>query len=227
MLDIYSNMKESLPETLNDRIAQRVRDLRAASGLSLDALAAPCGISRSMISLIERGASSPTAVLLENLASGLGVPLAALFDAPRPSADPVARAAGQPAWRDPHSGYVRRNVSPSGVGSQIQIVEVHFPAGARVAYETGPREAVVHQQVWLLEGALEVAVGDTVHRLAQGDCLAMVLDRPVGFHNPGRKAARYAVVEIARDDGAARTRIRVHVYDLDARGWFVAGIERL
>jgi transcriptional regulator with XRE-family HTH domain len=75
-------MEESAPDSLNDRIAQRVRDLRAASGLSLDALATHCGISRSMISLIERGESSPTAVLLEKLASGLGVPLAALFDAP-------------------------------------------------------------------------------------------------------------------------------------------------
>ena len=91
-------MEETPATSLNDRIAQRVRDLRATSGLSLDALATHCGISRSMISLIERGESSPTAVLLEKLASGLGVPLAALFDAPRPSADPVARAADQPSW---------------------------------------------------------------------------------------------------------------------------------
>jgi len=187
-------MQETTPDSLNERIAQRVRDLRAACGLSLDALASHCGISRSMISLIERGESSPTAVLLEKLASGLGVPLAALFDAPQPSPSPVARAADQPAWRDPHSGYVRRNVSPSGVGSQIQIVEVQFPAGARVAYESGPREPVMHQQVWVLEGAIEVGLGADVHRLVAGDCLAMVLDRPITFHNPGQVAARYAVV---------------------------------
>ena len=187
-------MEEPVAANLNDRIAQRVRDLRASSGLSLDALAAHCGISRSMISLVERGESSPTAVLLEKLASGLGVPLAALFDAPQPSASPVARAADQPSWTDPHSGYVRRNVSPSGVGSQIQIVEVHFPPKARVAYETGPREPVMHQQIWVLEGTLDVTVGDDRHRLGPGDCLAMVLDRPVSFHNPTRVTARYAVV---------------------------------
>ncbi len=187
-------MEESPPDTLNDRIAHRVRDLRAACGLSLDALATHCGISRSMISLIERGESSPTAVLLEKLASGLGVPLAALFDAPQPSASPVARAADQPSWRDPHSGYVRRNVSPSGVGSQIQIVEVVFPAKARVSYETGPREPVMHQQVWVIEGAIDISVGAERHRLGTGDCLAMVLDQPIMFHNPHKLAARYAVV---------------------------------
>lgn len=187
-------MREPDPASLNDRIAQRVRDLRTACGLSLEALAAHCGVSRSMISLIERGESSPTAVLLEKLASGLGVPLASLFDPPRPTADPVARAADQPSWRDPHSGYVRRNVSPSGVGSLIQIVEVDFPPAARVAYETGAREPLVHQQVWVLAGAIEITVGERLHQLAEGDCLAMVLNRPVSFHNPHRKAARYAVV---------------------------------
>jgi transcriptional regulator with XRE-family HTH domain len=188
-------MKEDTAASpLNDRIARRVRDLRAAAGLSLEALAAHCGISRSMISLIERGESSPTAVLLEKLASGLGVPLAALFDPPEPSPSPVARAAEQPSWKDPHSGYVRRNVSPAGVGSQVQIVDVHFPPGARVAYETGPREPVMHQQVWVIEGVIEVTVGADRHRLEAGDCLAMILDRPIAFHNPGRATARYAVV---------------------------------
>ena len=89
---------------------------------------------------------------------------------------------------------MRRNVSPSGVGSQIQIVDVTFPARARVSYETGPREPVMHQQVWVIEGAIDITVGDERHRLSAGDCLAMVLDQPIAFHNPHKVAARYAVV---------------------------------
>lgn len=187
---------ESTP-SLNDRIAQRVRDLRAARGLSLDALATHCGVSRSMISLIERGESSPTAVLLEKLATGLGVSLASLFDAPAPApepASPVSRFADQLQWRDPHSGYVRRNVSPGGFASPIQVVEVLFPPKARVAYETAAREPVIHQQVWVLDGVIELTVGDDRHRLSTGDCLAMVLDRPMSYYNPTRKTTRYAVV---------------------------------
>ncbi|MCJ0762435.1 helix-turn-helix domain-containing protein [Variovorax terrae] len=187
-------MNDTTGTDLNQRIAQRVGGLRAARGLSLDALAAQCGVSRSMISLIERGESSPTAVMLDKLATGLGVPLASLFDAPEPAANPVARLADQPPWRDPHSGYVRRNVSPSGVGSPLQIVEVSFPPQARVAYETGAREPLVHQQIWVLDGRIEVTLGDDRHRLEAGDCLAHRLDRPVTYHNPTRRTARYAVV---------------------------------
>lgn len=192
---------------VNQRIAERVRDLRAGQGLSLDGLAVKSGVSRSMISLIERGESSPTAVVLERLAAGLGVMLASLFDTPaaevRAPGGPVARRDDQPEWQDPASGYRRRNVSPPGVPQPMQIVEVRFPPGGRVAFETGGRDRRVHQQVWVLDGAIDVTLGAERHRLRQGDCLAMQLDRPTMFHNPTRKPARYAVV-IASEPHARR-----------------------
>lgn len=196
-------MEDRLERDFNQRIARQARELRAARGLTLAALAERSGVSRSMISLIERGESSPTAVLLERLATGLNVPLASLFEAPGPAPEPVARRADQPRWRDPASGYIRRNVSPAGFPSPIRIVEVEFPAGARVAFDTGARDMRVHQQVWVLEGAIDVRVGEDRHQLRAGDCLAFVLDRPTAFHNRTRKRARYAVV-VASEPGMTR-----------------------
>jgi transcriptional regulator with XRE-family HTH domain len=188
MLEYRSSMQET-----HVRIGARVRELRGGRGLSLDALAGRSGVSRSMISLVERGEASPTAVVLEKLAAGLGVALASLFDAPaQASTGPVVRRAEQPEWEDPGSGYRRRNVSPAG--HPLQLVEVHFPAGARVAFEHVARERAPHQQVWVLEGSIVVALGDEQHRLDAGDCLAMTLDRPTLFHNPTPVPARYAVV---------------------------------
>lgn len=202
MLDTPSNMTEAA--SLHDSIAQTVRELRAARGLSLEALATRSDVSRSMISLIERAEASPTAVVLEKLATGLGVPLAALFEASAPpAADPVTRRLDQPVWRDPQSGYTRRNVSPGLARSPIRIVEVSFPAGAHVAYETGEREPRVHQQVWVLEGSIDVILGDERYRLEIGDCLALQLDRPTAFSNDTQRDARYAVVLVS--DSARRT----------------------
>jgi transcriptional regulator with XRE-family HTH domain len=207
MVDIVSIIMEAIASDLNERIAERVRELRATRGLSLDALASRSGVSRSMISLIERGESSPTAVVLEKLAAGLGVMLASLFDAPAAASQtpsgPVARRDDQPQWQDPASGYLRRNVSPPGVPQPMQIVEVQFPPGSRVAFETGARDARVHQQVWVLEGVIDVTLGAERHRLRTGDCLAMQLDRPTMFHNPTRKPTRYAVVS-ATDTSSRR-----------------------
>lgn len=183
---------------LHLRIAGRVRELRTRRDMSLDTLAQASGVSRAMISLIERGESNPTAVVLEKLAGGLGVALSSLFDAPAVGSsgpiEAVARRDDQPRWEDPASGYTRRSVSPPGDAQPIRIVEVNFPSGAVVAFEASVREVRVYQQVWVLEGTIDITLGTDRHRLREGDCLAMNLDRPTTFHNPKKKGARYVVV---------------------------------
>jgi transcriptional regulator with XRE-family HTH domain len=177
------------------RIARRVRELRDAHGYSLDALAERSGVSRSNISLIERGQSSPTAAVLDKLAAGLGVTLASLFEvsrAPAAEPSPMARVAEQPVWTDPASGYIRRNLSPAA-RSALQLVDVIFPAGQRVAYDGAAREPEIHQQVWMIDGVMELTVGEVQWRLETGDCLAMRLDRPIVYRNPTRKPSRYLV----------------------------------
>jgi transcriptional regulator with XRE-family HTH domain len=179
---------------ITQRIGRRLHELRSAAGLSLDALAHKSGVSRSNISLIERGQSSPTAVVLDKLSGALGVSVASLFEAgPAPAApSPLARVADQPVWKDPASGYVRRNVSPSGA-SPLQLVDVIFPPGQRVAFETSERDADIHQLVWMIDGSMEIAHGEDAWQLNPGDCLAVRLDAPMRFHNPGTKPARYLV----------------------------------
>lgn len=189
---------------VNARIAARVKGLRAEQGLSLDALAARCDVSRSMLSLVERGESSPTAVVLEKIATGLGVALASLFEDPAAARRPVARCADRTAWRDPASGYTRRNISPPNFASPIQIVDVELPAGAHVAYETGMRDAPIHQQIWVREGRLEVTLGDASYQLAEDDCLAMQLDAPISYRNRTRKPVRYVVVIAAERARSSR-----------------------
>ena len=192
-----SSIMEETESSLNQRLGERLSELRAKRRLSLDALAKKSGVSRSMISLIERGESSPTAVLLDKLAAGLGTSLGALFDAPaeteKVAPGPVARRKEQPLWQDPESGYLRRNVTPPGVPQPMQIVEVHFPPGRRVAFENA-RNVRMDQQVWVLEGVMDITLGKVRHRLREGDCLAMQVDSPILFHNPTRKPARYVVV---------------------------------
>jgi transcriptional regulator with XRE-family HTH domain len=189
---------------INARIAGRVRALRTDLRMTLDALAEKCHVSRSMISLVERGESSPTAVVLDRIATGLGVPLATLFDDASASASPVSRRDDRTPWRDPQSGYVRRNISPANFPSPMQIVEVVLPAGARVAYDNGARDVGIHQQVWVQEGSIEVTLGSVTYRLAEDDCLAMQLTAPTAYRNRTRKPARYLVIIVSERSRASR-----------------------
>ena len=178
----------------------RIRALRAERSLTLDALAGLAGVSRAMLSRIERGDSSPTAQLLVKVCGGLGITLSALFAAAETPPNPLSRHAGQPTWRDPATGYVRRNVSPAGTGSSVDIAEVEFPAGASVAFDNR-RAAGTDQHVWVLDGTLELDVAGEAFRLEAGDCLMMRFGQPVAFRNPTARPVRYAVII---STGAAR-----------------------
>jgi transcriptional regulator with XRE-family HTH domain len=184
---------------INEQLARRLVQLREELGLSIAQLADRSGVSRAMISRIERAESSPTATVLNKLSIGLGTLLPNLFGAesyaePRlQQRDPVASRKGQPEWRDPDTGYRRRTLTPATAAQPLQLSEIHFPPGARVTFENAFGDAKVMQQVWMLDGSLELRLGKEVTQLKSGDCMAMTLDRPITFHNPGKKDARYLV----------------------------------
>jgi transcriptional regulator with XRE-family HTH domain len=175
-------------------IADNLRAARMTRNLTLDGLARRSGVSRAAISKIERGEVSPTAAILARLAAALDISMAALFGDGGGNGPALRRHSEQRVWRDPASDYERRNVSPSAADGVADIVDVHFPAGARVTFDNHAASPSLEQQVWLLAGVMELTVGDAVTTLNAGDCLHMRLDAPTTFHNPGPTPARYAVV---------------------------------
>ncbi len=177
---------------LNRRIAHHVRSLRGELELSIEELAEQSGVSRSTISLIERAETSATAVVLDRIAAALGCTITEFFEHDEAPENPLAKRGEQQKWRDPESGYVRRVLSPSHFDSPIELIEVTFPAGARVAYAAMPGRDL-HQQLWIVSGAMEVRVGEEKFSLSTGDCLATKVGDTVVYTNPHSKDARYIV----------------------------------
>ncbi|QNK66779.1 helix-turn-helix domain-containing protein [Variovorax sp. PAMC26660] len=174
-------------------IATRLLALRQAQGLSLAELAERSGVSKAMISKVERAQSSPTAVLLGRLAAGLGVPLAQLLTEDKAQPQRLRARAAQETWRDPEAGYLRRQVAERHAGSGVELVEVELPRSAQVSYPRWSGKPY-RQCLWMLEGALRVDYGDERFELAPGDCLDFGVDRPLVFKALGRSACRYLLV---------------------------------
>jgi transcriptional regulator with XRE-family HTH domain len=192
---INSNILEFMSNNesdLNQRIALRVRELRGELGLSIEALAGHSGVSRSMISLIERAETSATAVVLDRIAAALGYTITVFFEHDEAPENPLSKRTEQQKWRDPESGYVRRRLSPPHFESPLELIEVTFPAGARVAYAATPGRDL-HQQLWVVSGAMEIRVGNESFSLSAGDCLATKVGETVVYTNPHAKDARYII----------------------------------
>jgi transcriptional regulator with XRE-family HTH domain len=148
-----------------------------------------------MISRIERGEASPTAQLLSRLCAALDLTLSAFFAFSEEDGDPLSRREDQVVWRDPETGYQRRAVSAPNTASRVEVIDVEFPPGARIAYPPETAKAGMTQHVWLFSG--QSAHDDrhgAVHDLAPGDCLYMSITEGHVFENPGTEPAHYAVV---------------------------------
>jgi transcriptional regulator with XRE-family HTH domain len=182
---------------LDTRLASRIRDERAARAWSLADLAQRSGVSKAMISKIERGESSPTATLLGQLSGAFGITLSTLLARAEAAASSrIARASEQAVWQDPETGLRRTSVSASG-SEVIDIVRCELPPGQSIAY---PASAYVFidQQIYVLKGTLHFSEGSEVHTLRTGDCLQLGTPADCRFENRERAACTYLVVVARR-----------------------------
>lgn len=179
--------------SIEQHIASGLKRRREQLGLSVNDLAKRAGVSRAMISKIERMEASPTAVLLGKLCSGLAMTLSSLIaNAEQTPQPPVVRAADQPVWRDPRTGMRRTKLTPLGARSAVEIVRIELPGRREVQYPA-PR-LPYEQQIVMLDGDLSVHVGSEQFHLSPGDCMHMLLETRISFTNPQSKTCHYLVV---------------------------------
>ena len=176
------------------QLAQRIRLERDLRDWSLADLAERSGVSRAMISRIERQEVSPTAAILGRLAAAFDLTLAALLLRAE-GADRLSRATAQPLWRDPATGYVRRQVF-SRPDHPLEIVRVELPPGQKVSFPAWSY-AHIRQAVWVQQGALVIVEGETRHQLGVGDCLGFGPPSAITFANESAVPCHY-VVALAR-----------------------------
>jgi transcriptional regulator with XRE-family HTH domain len=159
-------------------------------------LATRSGVSRAMISKIERCEAKPTASLLGKLSAAFGLPLSLLLARVEGGPSRLARAKSQLWWTDPEMGYRRRAISPPSDGL-LQLTEVELPPQARVIFPAAAY-TFIHQQIWVLDGRLTFREGVDVHELAAGDCLTLGPPAECSFENGTRRVCRYVVLVVRR-----------------------------
>ncbi|WP_369386758.1 helix-turn-helix domain-containing protein [Streptomyces sp. CG1] len=187
----------NIVDPLVERIAARVRTERERRRWTLAQLADASGVSQAMISRIERGESNPTAVVLGKLSAAFQLSVASLLALAEGTQDGfegatgVRRGTDTAEWRDPATGYRRRQIT--GPHFPAEIAEIRLPAGARVPYPAAAF-AFVRQVVWVLDGQLTFHDGDTVHELGAGDTIELGQPAERVFANATDTECRYAVI---------------------------------
>ncbi|WP_033332190.1 helix-turn-helix domain-containing protein [Streptomyces novaecaesareae] len=178
----------------DERLAQRIAELRLERGWTLEELARLADVSRSTLSRVERAEVSPTAALLGRLCAVYGRTMSRLLAEVEAGPARLVRAGDQQVWRDETTGFVRRSVSPPHGSLRAEMIEGRLPAGADIAYDRACVPGREHH-LWLFEGRLELTVDGEAQLLAAGDCLRYV-SGTTRFRSLGPDEARYALVAV-------------------------------
>ncbi len=165
-------------------LGERIRRERVERGLSLDELAEKSGVSRSMLSAVERGEKVPTVLVLDRIATGLDTSLARLLGEERRARVIVLRDGQHNVACDP-SGWERRILSPVLPGVEFEFMRTTIlpgvDAGVFNPHASGSREYVAIER-----GTLRLTIDGTPYLLRAGDSIYYDGDCAHGFANPGR-----------------------------------------
>jgi transcriptional regulator with XRE-family HTH domain len=186
----------TLIDDITLKIAARIRGERTARRWSLDDLAERSQVSKAMISKIERAEASPTATLLGRLSGAYGLTLSTLLAEAEAQRNGPVRRADQPVWRDPATGYVRRQIA-APARFPVELTEVSLPAGASVSFPAASY-AFISQIIWMLAGRLTFVEGSVTHTLIPGDSLVLGEPADCTFRNEGPAVCTYLVVVLRK-----------------------------
>jgi XRE family transcriptional regulator, regulator of sulfur utilization len=185
-------------------LGKRIQDLRGERGMTLQDLARASSVSVSMLSAVERGQKAATVTVLDRIASGLGISLAALIAAATGSGVIVRRAAEQDVIDEP-GGWQRTILTPVVAGVNFEWLRTVLPAecdaGWYPAYAPGSHEFVVVDS-----GILRLRLDGREIDLNAGDSVYFAADARHGYANPGTAPCIYHVAAIImrpRRQGAA------------------------
>jgi len=172
--------------------------LRQAQQLSLDDLSRRAGVSKSMLSQIERNLTNPTVAVLWRLANALGVNLADFLANGAASAPAPAIAVVQPhaipALKSPDGRCELRILGPIDLAGKFEWYELTIQPGGVLASE--PHDAGTQEHLSVLSGSMTVRAADDEKKLKHGDTARYGADVAHAIANPGKSAATALLVVI-------------------------------
>jgi XRE family transcriptional regulator, regulator of sulfur utilization len=192
--------KPTLPLSEPPRVGDTLSALRQSRALSLDALSQQAGVSKSMLSQIERAQANPTVAVVWRLANALGVSMAELLGSPPASAEPAIRLTptqATPSLRSPDGLCELRILGPIELAGQFEWYELRMQPGGKL--ESQAHEPGTQEHLTLISGTLQVHSAEESLRLKPAETARYAADRPHSLINPGKYAATAWLVVVHPD----------------------------
>ncbi|HEY1048961.1 MAG TPA: XRE family transcriptional regulator [Prosthecobacter sp.] len=193
-----TSIPETSPEAINENLGKRVKKLRADRGWSLEELATASGVSRSMLSEIEREKANPTLTVTFRIARAFGLTLQELIEAAEASASKiqVIRANDRAQVYRSDKQCEIRTLSPLNLEKDVEFYELTLRPGG--ALRSQPHFEGTREFLTVEEGSVRIESDQDVEELTKGDSGTYRVDVPHAIVNTGKDEALVFLVVIYR-----------------------------
>lgn len=176
-----------------EQLGARLHELRRQRQLTLQELAERSGVSRAMLSKIERGEKMPTVVLALHIAQALGLTMSQLLGVVEQRAVVLLPKRQQLVYRDPESGIERQLLSPPFEGQHLEFLHYILPESITIG-EVPAHPRGVEKYILVEQGQLCVSIADQEYLLEAGDVLYFEANTPHRYENRGSGRCSYYLV---------------------------------
>jgi transcriptional regulator with XRE-family HTH domain len=189
---------ESSPEAINENLGKRVKKLRGDRGWSLEELANVSGVSRSMLSEIEREKANPTLTVTFRIARAFGLTLQELIESAEASASKiqVIRASDRAQVFRSDKQHEIRTLSPLNLEKDVEFYEVTLRPGG--ALRSQPHFEGTREFLTVEEGSVRIESDQDTDELTKGDSGTYRADVAHAIVNTGKADALVFLVVIYR-----------------------------
>ena len=187
-----------VPTNAPPEVGATLQRLRLARGLTLEDLSRIAGVSKSMLSQIEREKANPTIAITWRLANALGVALGELLTAETREVEPirVLDAHETPTLPGVHAGYVLRILGPMDLAGKYEWYELTLAPGGELASQA--HDPGTGEHLTVLHGALEVEIGTVKKKIRSGATARYLADQDHLIRNAGKTEAKALLVVVHR-----------------------------
>lgn len=193
-------------DPVGQAFGDRVRSLREQADLTLEQLSKLSGVSRAMLSQVERGGKSPTIGVAKRISHALGASFSSLVgdEGATKRTFAIVRKDQRQVFRDPETGFERFLLSPLMAGMPVEVVLHHLPAktstGKLPGYPAGVTKHVIASR-----GSVVVGIDSVETILEEGDSLYFEADGEHWFANQSSGAAEYYLIIAAAQPFSRRS----------------------
>ncbi|MGQ7278235.1 helix-turn-helix domain-containing protein [Brevibacillus thermoruber] len=178
-------------DNINAVLAENLKTLRANRKLSLDKVAELTGVSKTMLSQIERGESNPTIHTVWKIATGLKISFTALINQPQPDTVVVTKHDIQTLQED-NGKYRLYPFFPFDEGRRFEMYAVEIDKGGYLSAD--PHGAGTEEFITVFDGELTIRVNNEEYTVKTGESIRFRADRPHVYHNSGDSLTRMSMV---------------------------------